>query len=65
MPRFGSKETNSLRKMELVSGRNNGEGFRFSMENIIGDPFTLATLGIATVRRGIPLLHTEPSTDEL
>lgn len=46
---FGSKETNSLRKMELVS-RNNGEGVGFSMENIIGDPFTLATVGIATVR---------------
>ena len=49
MPRFGSNDSGSLRKMELVSGREKGRRGKFSMGNVFGDPFSLATLGIAAV----------------
>lgn len=49
MPRFGGNESPSLRKMELVSGRETSRKGKFSMGNIIGDPFSLATIGIAIV----------------
>ena len=53
MPRrFGSNESGSLRKMELNGGRRDMGRGKFSMANIIGDPFSLATIGIAFVRQG-------------
>lgn len=50
MPGFGSSDSPSLRKMELNKGGYGGGGGRgFSFANIAGDPFSLATLGIAVV----------------
>ena len=44
-----------MRKMELVSGREKTRKGKFSMANIIGDPFSLATIGIAIVSAGARL----------
>ena len=56
MPSYGSLHSPSLRKMngnmEMASA-NRGGMSRMSMENIIGDPFALATISIATVRCSI------------
>ncbi|EMC93783.1 hypothetical protein BAUCODRAFT_124540 [Baudoinia panamericana UAMH 10762] len=49
MPSFGSNRSPSLKKMEYSNnnhGRFGGAG-KFSMGNIFGDPFSLATIGIA------------------
>lgn len=50
MPSYGSQRSPSLKKMDY--NNNNGKyggGSRFSMGNIVGDPFSLATVGIAIV----------------
>ena len=47
MPLFGRSESPQLKKMELNSGR--GSGGKFNIGNIAGDPFSLATIGIAIV----------------
>ncbi|KAK5685254.1 Transmembrane osmosensor [Elasticomyces elasticus] len=44
MPSFGSTHSPSLKKMDY---NNNGRG-KFSMGHIVGDPFSLATIAIAT-----------------
>ena len=50
MPGLGSRESPSLRKMELNNGDfNNGRRGKFDLGNIAGDPFSLATIGIAIV----------------
>ena len=50
MPGFESIDSPSLRKMEMNNGRfGGGSGGGFSMTNIIGDAFSLATIGIAIV----------------
>ncbi len=52
MPSFGSKESPSLKKMDYNNNNNNaryGGGSKFSMGHIVGDPFSLATIGIALV----------------
>lgn len=46
MPSFRSSGSNSIRKMDHYGGSGRA---RFSMGNIIGDPFSLATIGIAIV----------------
>jgi len=54
MPSFGSKESPSLKKMDYNNNNNNaryGGGSKFSMGHIVGDPFSLATIGIALVSR--------------
>lgn len=54
MPGFGG-DSPSLRKMELNNGNGNngrfggGGGRKFNFSNIAGDPFSLATIGIAIV----------------
>ncbi|KAK0250758.1 Transmembrane osmosensor [Friedmanniomyces endolithicus] len=49
MPSFGSKESPSLKKMDYNNNNNAryGGGSKFSMGHIVGDPFSLATIGIA------------------
>ena len=49
MPGFGGSNSPSLRKMELNNGKYGGEKKGFNISNIIGDPFSLATIGIAVV----------------
>ena len=39
----------SMRKMDMSNGQYGGRK-KFSMGNIFGDPFPLATIGIALVR---------------
>jgi len=51
MPGYGSQRSPSLKKMEY-NNNNNGRyasGKKFKMGNIVGDPFALATIGIAIV----------------
>jgi hypothetical protein len=48
MPSFGSNRSPSLKKMDYNNG-GYGRGSKFSMSNIFGDPFSLATIGIALV----------------
>jgi len=44
------KDTPTLNRMEANNtGRFGGSGKKFNMGNIIGDPFSLATIGIAIV----------------
>jgi hypothetical protein len=47
MPSYGSIHSPSLRKMEYSRAQYGRK--RMSLGNIIGDPFALATLSIATV----------------
>lgn len=47
MPGYGSLHSPSLKKMEYSRPQYGRK--RMSMGNIIGDPFALATLSIATV----------------
>lgn len=50
MPSYGSNRSPSLKKMDYNNnGRYGGGGKRFEMSNIMGDPFSLATIAIATV----------------
>ena len=50
MPTFRGSRSPSLRKMELNNGKfGNGGSKGFSMSNVFGDPFSLATIGIAIV----------------
>jgi len=48
MPTYSSLGSPSLRKMEGLKRDNNRK--KFSMGNIFGDPFALATISIAIVR---------------
>lgn len=53
MPGFGG-DSPSLRKMELNNGKYGGaSGKKFNFANIAGDPFSLATIGIAVVSAGV------------
>jgi len=49
MPSYGSQRSPSLKKMEYNNNARYSGGRKFNMGNIIGDPFALATIGIATV----------------
>ena len=48
MPSFGSNRSPSLKKMEYNNNGRYGSS-KFSMGHIVGDPFSLATIGIAIV----------------
>lgn len=49
--------------MDMKKGRyaGNGGGKKFSMSNIVGDPFPLATIGIAVV--SIPVERPTPACE--
>lgn len=53
MPTYGSLHSPSLRKatggMDMKGRRSSNS---ISMDNIIGDPFALATISISVVRKG-------------
>ena len=49
MPSYGSQRSPSLKKMDYNNGARYGNAKRFNMGNIVGDPFALATIGIAIV----------------
>lgn len=50
MKEFKDVDSPTLNKMEANNGGRFGRGTRkFSIGNIIGDPFSLATIGIAVV----------------
>ncbi len=49
MPGFDGPDSPSLHKMEMNNGRYGGERKGFNFSNIAGDPFSLATIGIALV----------------
>lgn len=51
MPSFGSNGSPSLQKMDMNNGggRFGKVGSKFNLANIVGDPFSLATIGIAIV----------------
>lgn len=57
MPSYGSLHSPSLRKMngqmDTTSRRRTAGMTGMAMGNIIGDPFALATISIATVREPI------------
>jgi hypothetical protein len=53
MPSYGSLHSPSLRKMNGqmdMKGRRSSGMRSMSMDNIIGDPFALATISISVVR---------------
>lgn len=47
MPSYSGNNSPSLQKMDYSAGRHGGK--RFDFGNIVGDPFSLATIGIAIV----------------
>lgn len=55
MPSYGSNRSPSLRKMDYNNNNNGrysgggGSGKKWNFGNIFGDPFALATIGIAIV----------------
>jgi hypothetical protein len=49
MPSFGSNRSPSLKKMDYNNGGYGSRRGKFAMSNIFGDPFSLATIGIAIV----------------
>ncbi len=50
MPGFEGSTSPSLHKMEMNNARYGAEPRKgFSIANIVGDPFSLATIGIALV----------------
>jgi SHO1 osmosensor len=46
---FKGYDSPSLQKMDMNNGRFGGEKKGFNFANIAGDPFSLATIGIALV----------------
>jgi hypothetical protein len=50
MPSYGSLGSPGVQKMENYNSRYGGGKKGFSLGHIFGDPFPLATIGIATVR---------------
>ena len=51
MPSYGSNRSPSLKKMDYNhnAARYSGSNKKFDLGNIVGDPFSLATIAIATV----------------
>lgn len=49
MKDFRDIDSPSLNKMEMNNGGRFGAGKKFAIGNIVGDPFSLATIGIAVV----------------
>lgn len=49
MPSYESNGSPSLAKMEYNNGGRYGGAKKFNFGNIVGDPFSLATIGIAIV----------------
>ena len=49
MKQFSDVDSPTLNKMEMNNGGRFSAGKKFAIGNIIGDPFSLATIGIAIV----------------
>lgn len=65
MPTYSSLDSPSLRKMEGYKRDSFGKRKRFSMGNIFGDPFALATISVGIVCSTQPETHGPGLTEDV